>query len=125
MIKLATDALDEIRREVWNEARKAGHKQAAKELKGARFVLWKNAHRLTERQQHKLAEIQQTNKPLYRAYLISQQLREIYRVTYEEAVELLERGSPGQGDVGSRRSSSSPRRSPTASQGSKPRFATD
>ncbi|MCA1701577.1 MAG: ISL3 family transposase, partial [Actinobacteria bacterium] len=90
VIKLATDALDEIRREVWNEARKAGHKQAAKELKGARFVLWKNAHRLTERQQHKLAQIQQTNKPLYRAYLISQQLREIYRVTYEEAVELLD-----------------------------------
>jgi len=90
VIQLATDALDEIRREVWNEARRAGHKRVAKELKGARFVLWKNAHRLTERQQHKLAQIQQTNKPLYRAYLISQQLREIYRVTYEEAVELLD-----------------------------------
>ncbi|MCA1678358.1 MAG: ISL3 family transposase [Actinobacteria bacterium] len=90
VIALATDALDEIRREVWNQARRAGHKQAAKELKGARFVLWKNAHRLTERQQIKLAQIQQTNKPLYRAYLISQQLREIYRVTYEEAVELLD-----------------------------------
>ncbi len=90
VIQLATDALDEIRREVWNQARRAGHKQAAKDLKGARFALWKNAHRLTERQQHKLAQIQQTNKPLYRAYLISQQLREIYRVTYEEAVELLD-----------------------------------
>jgi len=90
VIKLATDALDEIRREVWNEARRAGHKQAAKELKGARFALWKNPGRLTERQHHKLAQIQQTNKPLYRAYLISQQLREIYRVTYEQAVELLD-----------------------------------
>ena len=90
VIQLATDALDEIRREVWNQARRAGHKQAAKQLKGARFVLWKNAHRLTERQQHKLAQIQQTNKPLYRAYLISQQLREIYRVTYQEAMLLLD-----------------------------------
>ena len=90
VIALATDALDEIRREVWNQARRAGHSQAAKELKGARFVLWKNPGRLTERQHHKLAQIQQTNKPLYRAYLISQQLREIYRVTYEEAVELLD-----------------------------------
>ncbi|MCA1677649.1 MAG: ISL3 family transposase, partial [Actinobacteria bacterium] len=90
VIALATDALDEIRREVWNQARRDGHKQAAKQLKGARFVLWKNAHRLTERQHQKLAQIQQTNKPLYRAYLISQQLREIYRVTYEEAVELLD-----------------------------------
>jgi transposase len=90
VIQLATDALDEIRREVWNQARRAGQKQAAKELKGARFVLWKNANRLTERQQHKLAHIQQANKPLYRAYLISQQLREIYRVTHDEAVELLD-----------------------------------
>ncbi|MCA1680407.1 MAG: ISL3 family transposase [Actinobacteria bacterium] len=90
VIALATDALDEIRREVWNEARRAGHEQAAKELKGARFALWKNAHRLTERQHHKLAQIQQTNKPLYRAYLISQQLREIYRVTYQEAILLLD-----------------------------------
>ena len=90
VIQLATDALDEIRREVWNDARRAGQKQVAKELKGARFVLWKNAHRLTGRQRQKLAHIQQTNKPLYRAYLISQQLREIYRVTYHEAVELLD-----------------------------------
>lgn len=90
VIQLATDALDEIRREVWNQARRAGHKQAARELKGARFALWKNAHRLTEGQQQKLAQIQQTNKPLYRAYLISQQLREIYRVPFEEAIPLLD-----------------------------------
>ena len=90
VIALATDALDEIRREVWNQARRAGHKQAAKELKGARFVLWKNPGKLTERQKIKLAQIQQTNKPLYRAYLISQQLRDIYRVTYQDAIELLD-----------------------------------
>jgi len=90
VIQLATDALDEIRREVWNQARRQGHKQAAKDLKGARFVLWKNPHGLTERQQLRLAQIQQTNKPLYRAYLISQQLREIYRVSYEEATRLLD-----------------------------------
>ena len=90
VIQLATDALDEIRREVWNEARRAGHKQTAKELKGARFTLWKNPRNLTERQQLELAQIQQTNKPLYRAYLISQQLREIYRVPFEVAVTLLD-----------------------------------
>ena len=58
VIKLATDALDEIRRAVWNEARKDNNKQLAKELKGARFALWKNAENLTDRQQHKLAWIQ-------------------------------------------------------------------
>ncbi|MCA1681474.1 MAG: ISL3 family transposase, partial [Actinobacteria bacterium] len=90
VIKLATDALDEIRREVWNQARREGHKQAAKDLKGARFVLWRNPHALSDRQQLKLAQIQQTNKALYRAYLISQQLRQIYRVPYEEARRLLD-----------------------------------
>lgn len=41
IIKAATDALDEIRRETWNEARRAGDRQLARELKGARFALWR------------------------------------------------------------------------------------
>jgi transposase len=90
IVQAATDALDEIRREVWNEARRAGNKQLAKELKGARFALWKNARNLTDRQKLKLSSIQQTNKRLYRAYLLSQQLREIYRASAEDAFVLLE-----------------------------------
>ena len=81
VIKLATDALDEIRREVWNEARRQGHAHEAKELKGSRSAPWMNPERLNDKHQAKLAWIQQTNKPLYRAYLISQQLRLIYRVS--------------------------------------------
>ena len=90
LIKLSTDALDEIRREVWNDARRQGQAQLAKELKGARFALWKNPGNLTERQQLKLARVQQLNQRLYRAYLLSQQLREIYRVPFEEAITLLD-----------------------------------
>lgn len=89
IVQAATDALDEIRREVWNQARRAGNKQLAKELKGARFALWKNARNLTDRQKLKLSSIQQTNKRLYRAYLLSQQLREIYRASAEDALVLL------------------------------------
>ena len=80
LVALATDALDEIRREVWNDARRQGQAQLARELKGARFALWKNPSNLTERQQLKLARVQQLNQRLYRAYLLAQQLREIYRV---------------------------------------------
>ena len=90
LVKLATDALDDIRREVWNEARRAGQKQLAAELKGARFALWKNPGNLTERQQLKLARVQQLNHRLYRAYLLAQQLREIYRVGLDEAIALLD-----------------------------------
>ncbi len=90
IVKAATDALDEIRRELWNEARKAGNKQLAKDLKGARFALWKNPGNLTEREQRKLSSIQQTNQRLYRAYLLAQQLRQIYRVNANDGLELLQ-----------------------------------
>ena len=75
VVMLATDALDEVRREVWNEARKAGELAAAKDLKGARFALWKNPENLTDRQAAKLSSIQKTNARLYRAYLLKEQLQ--------------------------------------------------
>jgi transposase len=90
IVKAATDALDKVRREVWNDARRQGQHQLARELKGARFALWKNAENLTERQQLKLARIQQLNHRLYRAYLLCQQLRQIYRVPAEHALVLLQ-----------------------------------
>ena len=87
---LATDALDEIRREVWNQARKQGEVAVAKDLKGARFALWKNPENLTGRQQLKLADIQATNEPLYRGYLLKEQLRAFYRVPTEYAPDMLD-----------------------------------
>lgn len=50
----------------------------------------KNPGNLTERQQLKLARVQTLNQRLYRAYLLSQQLREIYRVGLADAVALLD-----------------------------------
>jgi len=90
IVKAATDALDEIRREVWNEARRAGEAELAKELKGARFALWKNPEKLTENQELKLARIQQVNQRLFRAYLLAQQLRLIYHLAPKKALALLE-----------------------------------
>ncbi len=90
VIALATDALDEVRREVWNEARRAGQDQLARGLKGARYALWKNPENLTGRQQAKLAMIQQTNRRLYRAYLLKEQLRQIYRLEPGPAIALLD-----------------------------------
>jgi transposase len=90
IVQAATDALDEVRREVWNQARRQGQPQLAKRLKGARFALWKNPGNLTERQKLKLAEIQTLNKRLYRAYLLAQQLREIYRLPAEQGLALLD-----------------------------------
>jgi len=90
VVALASDALDEIRREVWNQARRAGEIAIAKDLKGARFALWKNPENLTGRQQLKLADIKNTNEPLYRAYLLKEQLRAFYRVPAEYAKDMLD-----------------------------------
>lgn len=90
VVQLATEALDKVRREVWNEARRAGQGDAARQLKGARFCLWKNPENLTARQQSKLADVEKLNRPLYRAYLLKEQLRQIYRLPASKAIALLE-----------------------------------
>ena len=91
VIQGATDALDQVRRDVWNDARRSGQDQLAHRLKGARYALWKNPENLTGRQQAKLAEIQQINRRLYRAYLLKEQLRQIYRLGAKAAITLLDR----------------------------------
>ncbi len=79
IVKLASDALDEVRREVWNEARRTGDTAGARWLKGARWALWKRPERLSERQRAKLASIAAVNRRLYRAYLLKEQLRVVFQ----------------------------------------------
>jgi transposase len=77
VVAWATDALDQVRRQVWNAARRTGRHGVARELKGARFALWKNPENLTRRQETKLASIRHLNEPLFRAYLLKEQLGDI------------------------------------------------
>ncbi len=72
VVSWATDALDEVRRDVWNHARRSlGDKVLADQLKGCRYALWKNPEHLTARQRGKLAWVARTNERLYRAYLLN------------------------------------------------------
>lgn len=82
LVAWGSDALDKVRRQVWNTARGGTGRRtpASVMLKGARWALWKNPERLSEPQRQTLAIIQTTNKPLYRAYLLKEQLREIVAV---------------------------------------------
>jgi transposase len=89
VVQWATDALDDVRRQVWNDARRAGQQATADDLKGCRFALWKNPEDLTERQEAKLAHIARTNNRLYRAYLLKEQLRQVFRLALEPAKALL------------------------------------
>jgi hypothetical protein len=47
-------------------------------------------YNLTDRQQAKLAWIEQVNQPLFRAYLLKEQLRQIYRLPAQAATLLLD-----------------------------------
>ncbi len=80
IVKWCTQALDEVRRETWNEARRGGMRAHARDLKGARYALWKNPEDLTMRQKAKLAWVATVNRRLYRAYLLKEQLRAVIAV---------------------------------------------
>jgi transposase len=90
IVAWGTKALDEVRREVWNAARKGGQKTLAKDLKGARFALWKNPEDLTQLQAATLAGIAKTNAPLYRAYLLKEQLRQVFQLKGIHGIALLD-----------------------------------
>ena len=91
VIQWATDALDVVRRQTWNDARRAGQKAVATELKGARYALWRNPEDLSVRQAAKLADIARTNGRLYRAYLLKEQLRRVLQLGGQAGIDLLDR----------------------------------
>ena len=110
VVTWATQALDEVRRAAWNDARalartepKRGRgrpradapprpgSERARALQGARYALWKNPENLTENQQVKLAWIAATDPRLHRAYLLKEGLRLIFTLPYTAAVEALDR----------------------------------
>lgn len=98
IVAWATEALDQVRRDAWNEARGAVTRRIAgrasgqaRALKHARYALWKNPEDLTERQQAKLAWIAETDPRLYRAYLLKEGLRYAFAVKGQAGVDALDR----------------------------------
>ncbi|GAC1487485.1 MAG: ISL3 family transposase [Pseudarthrobacter sp.] len=111
VVKWATEALDEVRRAAWNEARKAARTSEAKRgrgrppkdaparpdsaratgMKNSRYALWKNPENLTEKQQAKLAWIVQTDPALGRAYYLKEGLRTVFKLPHGEAAEALDK----------------------------------
>src|SRR5262249_14201416 len=73
VVAWANHALAVVRREVWTTARRCGQAALARGLKDCRFALWRNPEDLNAKQQAKLAWIADTNKQLYRAYLLKEQ----------------------------------------------------
>jgi transposase len=102
VVKWATEALDEVRRQAWNDARRGGPRiskgrgrrdaaGAARRLKHARYALWKNPENLTDHQRDKLAWIATTDPRLYRGYLLKEGLRYVFAVKGQAGKHALER----------------------------------
>lgn len=78
VIALATSALDDVRRQVWQSARKLSNKQIARTYKGARWALLKNPDTLTETQRSTLADLKREGGALVRAYELKESLRAVF-----------------------------------------------
>jgi transposase len=78
VVAWATEALDNVRRQMVNRLRAGGRHDEAAAMKGSRWALLKNPPNLTGNQRTTLASIAKANGGLYRAYLLREQLRAIF-----------------------------------------------
>ena len=79
VVRLGQRAVDQVRRDEWN-AHDRSHTRAGKWIKGTRWSLLKSPEKQTIDQLAKLGEVQQANKPLYRAFLLKEELRLLYHL---------------------------------------------
>jgi transposase len=106
IVSWATEALDSLRRRVWNDLRgeekrakrgsrgpKRGRPKGsktmgpskAKTFKYTRFALLKNPEDLTQNQQAKIEMLALDNSQLYRGYVLKERLRLLLKMTEDEA----------------------------------------
>jgi transposase len=92
-VKLITEALDEVRRDIWQQLRRLPDDRWAKAFKGARWALLKKPEDLTEAQADQLARIKRCRGSIWRAYEMKEQFRAIFAedLTRHQAAVLLDR----------------------------------
>jgi transposase len=83
VVAWATEALDEVRRDVWNTARggKGRATPESKAIKNARWALWRNSDDLTQAQLAKLDWIATTHPRLHRAWALKEGLRWVFQLS--------------------------------------------
>jgi len=109
VVTWANKALARVRIDAWNQARAIARtepaplagwarrtqslpgRERARALKNSRFSLWKNPENLTEKQRARLAWIAIADPRLYRAYLLKEALRLVFRMPPDQAAQALDR----------------------------------
>lgn len=77
--KLASTAVDEVRRSEWQRLRGTDQARGIKHL---RWPLLRNPWNVTPAEHERLADLPRQNRVLYRAYLLKESLADIYRSLY-------------------------------------------
>ena len=109
VVQWATKALDDVRKRLWREELKKrdfktkGNRgrprkdeerntkdNSASTIKGLRYAILKNPENLTSNQSAALDMLVKTNPELYRAYVLKEGLRFIFKLPVEEAREALD-----------------------------------
>jgi transposase len=96
IVQWATAALDEVRRDTWNEVRVRRERSRrssgeGKVLKDSRWSLWKNPENLTDRERARLAYIAATHPRLHRAWALKEGLRVAVTSSGPGGIEALDR----------------------------------
>jgi transposase len=96
VVAWATDALDQVRRDTWNEVRVHRRRSTnasgeGKVLKDSRWALWKNPENLSVAQHAQLAYIAATHPRLHRAWALKEGLRVAVTGSGPGAIDALDR----------------------------------
>jgi transposase len=93
VVALATKALDEVRRDYWNQLRSLGDQQAARRFKDARWALLKNPENLTAKQAVTYRKLKRAGGEVWRAYTLKEALRAIFApgLTLDDVTVLIDR----------------------------------
>lgn len=85
VVKLVTDAVDKVRRSVWNQETDV---EKRKLIKGTRWMLLsKNLDKYDEDAKKRFANILQTNEPLFKAYYLKEDICQIWMQKDKKAGE--------------------------------------
>ena len=79
VVRLGQRAVDQVRRDEWN-AHERSRTPTGKWIKGTRWSLLKSPEKQTIPQLALLGEVQQANKPMFRAFLLKEELRLLYHL---------------------------------------------
>lgn len=87
VVQWMTRAVDEVRRAIWRKERDG---EGGSAIKSTRWILLTGKEHLKAPQQDVLERLQRENKPLYKVWLLKEQLREVFKVKGDVGCSMLD-----------------------------------